>query len=195
MNARQKNPEKKLGGLSRNRGWHSTQSETKHTIIENGNSVQRAVQNKANSRSFRIKHCFYAHRSCPHIPAARFGASCFLRGIVNLLGFPLKTFFFFFQKQNSINASPYPGRSTSTQKKRVAARRSRLHNIAESERRKNSRIMIGGAAVGVRDRGQRSRAERGGQKGVFGRAGEKNDSGVSQRPPRLPGLATGKVEE
>lgn len=55
--------------------------------------------------------------------------------------------------------------------------------------------MIGGAAVGVRDRGQGSRAERGGQKRVFGCAGEKNDSGDSQRPPRLPGLATGKVEE
>lgn len=55
--------------------------------------------------------------------------------------------------------------------------------------------MIGGAAVGFKERGQRSRAERGGQKCVFGCAGEKNDSGVSQRPPRLPGLATGKVEE
>lgn len=62
---------------------------------------------------------------------------------------------------NSIKASPYPGRSTSTQKKRVAARRSRLHNIAESERRENSRIMVRGrrAAVGVRDGGQRNRAE------------------------------------
>lgn len=44
-------------------------------------------------------------------------------------------------------------------------------------------------------RGQRNRAEGGGPKRVFGRAGVENDSGVSRRPPRLPGLATGKVEE
>lgn len=140
------------------------------------------MQTKANSRSCRNKHCgfFYARRSCLHIPAARFGASCFLRGIVKFAwGFRRTLFFLSLSLSlNSIKASPYPGRSTSTQKKRVAARRSRLHNIAESERRENSRIMVRGrrAAVGVRDRGQRNRAEgwvgkggrEEGRKGVFG---------------------------